>query len=65
MSAQDAAKMSIQGIMEAYAARFEGWAVEQDRLSATGSARQRRESRIKAQAYRDVTAELRKFGGLL
>lgn len=66
MSAADVGKMSVQEIKEAYAARFEGWAAEEDRLfdlmrskrtSSAGACK------IRARAYRDVAADLRKIGG--
>lgn len=64
MSAADVGKMSVQEIKEAYADRFEGWAVEEDRLSGLlRPAELRTVAKIKAKAYRAVAAELRKIGG--
>lgn len=64
MSAADIGKMSVQEIKEAYAARYEGWADEEDRLAGLlRPAELRPVARTRAKAYRAVAADLRKIGG--
>lgn len=58
------ADMSVQEIKEAYAARYEGWATEEERLSGLlRPAELRTVAKIKAKAYRAIAADLRKIGG--